>query len=119
MAGVGGAVQGTKISPLQLLFLLDQSQKPLAFKNTQIISLSLLLNIALNAKNVGASMPPGQLFLLAGILFSNFRNLTHASTPSSKLLYEAFSPFVDLLPNVDMIHILGVNEISPINGSES
>ena len=60
-----------------------------------------------------------QLFLLAGILSSNFRNLTHTSTPSSKILSQAFSPFVALLPNVVMIHILGVNEISLINGSGS
>lgn len=60
-----------------------------------------------------------QLFLLAGILSSNFRILTHMSTPSSKLLSQAFSPFVALLPNVVMIHILGVNEISLINGSGS
>lgn len=65
------------------------------------------------------SAPPGQLFLLAVICFSNYRNLTHSPRPGSKLLYEAFSPFVYLLPNVEMIHILGVNEVSLINGFES
>lgn len=65
------------------------------------------------------SEPPGQLFLLAVIRFSNYRNLTHSPRPGSKLLYEAFSPFVYLLPNVEMIHILGVNEVSLINGFES